>query len=138
MKPRINGVICPRHPELEGLRDEYSKRCVGCRRQNEKDQRQRPERQEWEKEANAARMRDYRAEGKFRSNRQDHIRGRIPQWADLKAIREIYRKAREQGLTVDHIVPLRGKLVSGFHVQNNLQILPKSANSSKGSSFKVE
>ena len=33
---------------------------------------------------------------------------------------------------VDHIIPLNGNNVSGFHVWNNLQVIPASVNLSKG------
>jgi hypothetical protein len=57
---------------------------------------------------------------------------RLPAWADLTAIKQVYAEAQKQGLVVDHIYPLRGELVSGLHVANNLQLLTKSKNSSKG------
>jgi hypothetical protein len=60
---------------------------------------------------------------------------RIPPWADLDKIKEIYREAVALGLTVDHEIPLRGRNVSGFHVENNLRIIPKSVNSAKGNKY---
>lgn len=62
---------------------------------------------------------------------------RTPPWADLDAMRAIYaeaqRRTRETGIPhhVDHEIPLQGKLVSGLHVPNNLQILTGSENSKK-------
>jgi hypothetical protein len=69
--------------------------------------------------------------------------GRVPAWADLKAIDEIYRAARAQReatggeYQVDHVVPLQGELVSGLHVHYNLQVLPKLDNILKKNRFAV-
>lgn len=63
-------------------------------------------------------------------------RERTPQWADLKAIKEIYA-ACPPGYHVDHIIPLQGNLVSGLHVEGNLQYLLATENQRKFNRFEV-
>lgn len=62
---------------------------------------------------------------------------RMPKWADVEAIKCIYRDC-EDGYEVDHIIPLHGKLVSGLHVETNLQYLTESENSKKSNKFNPE
>lgn len=68
---------------------------------------------------------------------------RTPKWADLEAIKMVYTEAaklsKETGIRheVDHIVPLQGVNVSGLHVHNNLQIITRRDNRSKGNKFNV-
>ena len=59
-----------------------------------------------------------------------------PAWADMDKIREIYVN-KPEGCHVDHIIPLKGKLVSGLHVENNLQYLSAEENMRKHNTFKV-
>ena len=57
-----------------------------------------------------------------------------PKWADMDKIREIYVN-RPEDCHVDHIVPLRGKNVSGLHVEHNLQYLPIMENMRKHNNY---
>jgi len=59
-----------------------------------------------------------------------------PKWVDLKAIEDIYVNC-PPGMTVDHIIPLKGKDVSGLHVPWNLQYLPGIENSKKSNKIKL-
>lgn len=59
----------------------------------------------------------------------------VPIWFDANKVLAIYERARERGLHVDHIVPLRSKLVCGLHVHTNLEALPATMNKSKGNRY---
>jgi len=71
---------------------------------------------------------------------------RTPKWLtkdDLWLIKEAYELAvlrtKMLGYSwhVDHIIPLRGKLVSGLHVPTNLQVIPAKENHIKTNKFEV-
>ena len=61
-----------------------------------------------------------------------------PGWADVKAITKLYYVARRLSVVtgiehhVDHIVPLRSKLVCGLHTECNLRVISKDQNVAKG------
>lgn len=66
---------------------------------------------------------------------------RIPPWAKFSDTVRFYREAHEltarTGIRheVDHIIPLRSKIVTGLHCVENLQVLTAAANNAKGASF---
>lgn len=62
---------------------------------------------------------------------------RTPNWSDRKRIREIYAGCPANH-HVDHIIPLRGELVSGLHVPDNLQYLPAAENIRKNNHYSLE
>jgi len=66
---------------------------------------------------------------------------RTPAWANYELIEQFYMLAHkmtiETGILhhVDHIVPLQGKLVSGLHVETNLQVIAYDVNCAKGNKW---
>ena len=61
-----------------------------------------------------------------------------PEWltkADFRNMSLMYAEAARNKLTVDHIVPLRGKKVCGLHVPWNLRLLTNAENSQKSNSM---
>jgi hypothetical protein len=54
--------------------------------------------------------------------------------ADLSCLREIHTGIKWH---IDHVIPLRGRKVSGLHVWNNLAVIPAVENLRKNNSFHV-
>lgn len=61
-----------------------------------------------------------------------------PKWADFEKIEEFYKEAERlskihsRHYHVDHVVPLRSKIVCGLHWEGNLQVIPADENRRKG------
>ena len=105
------------------------------------------------REANRAKNRKYAREyarenpEKIKANnakRRASTLQRTPKWASQEDTKRVYAWAllaeRATGIPheVDHIIPLRGKNVSGLHVHNNLNPLMYWDHWGKGSAFEVE
>jgi hypothetical protein len=91
------------------------------------------------KEIHSERMKIWRSENPHMNTayvRQYNLakENRTPAWADVKTIHNFYRNCPE-GLQVDHIHLLQGKLVSGLHILDNLQYLTKEQNTTKSNKF---
>lgn len=101
------------------------------------------------RERNRARVAEWRSANRniarANSNRRKKIiRQRTPPWlshSEKEYIAGIYLRAQEttmesgEQFQVDHIIPLRGKLVSGLHVPWNLRLLSSEANRRKQATF---
>lgn len=73
-------------------------------------------------------------------DRQRRLKRKLatPVWANMEKIKEIYKKRDRMNAevgyrqyVVDHIVPLNGQLVSGLHVEYNLQVVSHYYNKDK-------
>lgn len=77
------------------------------------------------------------AKNAITAKRRAALLQRTPPYADLDKIKEFYilaeKLSKETGIRheVDHIFPLQGKLVSGLHIETNLQVITRSKNRSK-------
>lgn len=76
--------------------------------------------------------------------RERNLAKQTPKWCNKFFIEEFYdlaqRRTASTGIKweVDHIVPLKSDLVSGLHVEHNLQVVPASWNRSKSNTWDCE
>lgn len=102
--------------------------------------------------ADKIRKRNREYKKKYRKSRPDVKRAedakrradkinRTPSWANLSDIKNIYSWARLASVStgvehhVDHVIPLKGKTVSGLHVETNLSVVPYWENLEKNNKF---
>ena len=64
-------------------------------------------------------------------------RSKVPPWVKIVDFVPICRRAITKGAAyeIDHIIPLKGKLVCGLHVPNNIRVVLKSTNQKKSNRF---
>lgn len=122
----INGHVSERHTNGRGC-------IICCSIRNRKYfSNNKDKKRQYDKQYHLDNIDEYLLRNKIRKKR---LRKATPPWADMGAIKRIYREAHEKRMHVDHIIPLNGKNVSGLHVENNLQILPPMDNIRKGNRF---
>jgi hypothetical protein len=148
------GNVCDKHPELAGQRYRCSSSCVRCAKERAAKQYEEnreaivARRAAWEaaryaanpEKARAKKNAWYAANNKknrlWCANRRAAKMERTVPFSDLDMIARIYDFAALcDGVHVDHIVPLRGKLVSGLHVSWNLRVISAEENVRKRDSF---
>lgn len=75
------------------------------------------------------------------NKRYSYAKQARPEWANKFFIEEAYHLAQirsklfQERWEVDHVIPIKGKDVCGLHVENNLQVIPRSINASKQNRF---
>ena len=133
-KPSTNSKVCGYLFDKYGL-----KYCAHCRKVKEvelfsKNSSRDRGRNSHCKACYLETTREYQRE--YQNTRDATKQQRTPSWANLLVIKEIYKNC-PAGHHVDHIVPLHGRLVSGLHVENNLQYLTAEDNLKKHNKFEV-
>ena len=82
----------------------------------------------------------------YSAKRRAFQKERTVPWSNLEYIKDLYENVKEANdifkdygivFHVDHIIPLQGKLVSGLHVEDNLQVLSAKENLSKNNRYEV-
>lgn len=136
-------------------KDGYQAHCKTCNKEHSKEyygankaaiEAKHKEYRQANKVARAAKQKEYRQTNKDKVNSHTAKRKALklratPVWSDLGAISELYTCALAfkvytgREYHVDHIVPLKSKLVCGLHVPANLQVLEASENISKGNRY---
>jgi hypothetical protein len=95
--------------------------------------------QDKNKEIMAAYKKEYSLQNKDKINaytaaRRKRVQKQTPPWETIQVLQEVYLNC-PLGMQVDHIIPLRGKLVCGLHTVSNLQYLTPTENYRKGNKF---
>lgn len=139
------------------IKDGYKSACKTCRaderKQHYENNKERVLKQTaaWQKE-NRDRAAEYyktyskkhpdKMSAKWAARRASKLQ-RTVEWSEQERIQARYTLAKYlteldgRQRHVDHIIPLRGELVSGLHVADNLQILYAEDNLSKSNNYEV-
>jgi hypothetical protein len=137
----FTGVPCPKGHIAEKLVSNYS--CIVCIKhkanlwnQNNK-QKNQSYKNNWVRRNKDSMLFNTR---KYQTNKKQ----RLPKWInedELWMIKEAYHlcklRTKATGIPhqVDHIIPLQGKTVTGFHTINNLQVICKRENRLKSNNW---
>ena len=66
-------------------------------------------------------------------------RSRIPPWVKITDFERVCQEAIDKGpdYELDHVIPMKGKLVCGLHVPTNIRVVLRKTNHAKSNKFLV-